>query len=247
MNSDHLIQELEDQIRTLAKQNDDLSQELSKYTSVSPTLDLSTEVWGSEYLTLMKPNNVYSITIPREKATLAYIRSACKSYVYNYITSNTTMTFAFWIFAQDDEDFRLVYGSAFSINGIPSEVYRQLESIWQSDLEIFVNFQLVVVQAAVNAKTALMYRPLSVLRANASATAPINWTGTKNRSQAVTPPHAFGYSNESVYRYLNPSATFLRTTDSKNGRHIYQYEVDVFTYAITTTTENFVGEDDWWW
>lgn len=238
MNNENLINELRKELA-------ETKLELEKYTSVTPTLNMSQYYWGGNYLTIKKPENISAITVPAVSATPVYLRSAFKSYVYEYITSNDEMTFFFWMIAQSDVDFSPVYEAAFSLNGIPSDVYRSLETLWQADFEMFDGLQTAVVRCMTSGKSGFGYQPIQVFRADATATAPIDWNSTKHISSGCLSPGNFPFLNEAVFRFENASNILMRT--SVDNRHIYEYTIDLYSSQVTTTTETYVYDDDWWW
>lgn len=246
MNDLKLVEQLEKALSEATKRSEELQTELNKYTSVSPTLELNQAVWGQQHLTVRKPDRLYAITVPAVSSTPVYLRSAIKTFIYEYITVDEPKAFVFWLIAQSDTDYSPVYETAFCINGIPSDVYRKMETIWQEDLEMFDNMQTIIVQCISDGRSGLEYRPIEVFRTDAAATAPIDWSSHKHISRGCSYPSTMPFLCESVYRFENPSFTFLVTTDT-TSRHLYQYTVDRFPSEVTTTTENFISDYDWWW
>lgn len=246
MSNEGLIGKLESELIQAKDTISLLESEIEKY-QVAPTLNLKSDMWGNDNrITCPKPDNLTSMTVPAVKATNAYLRSVCKSYIYQFVTSTEPMTFYCWFLLQN-QDGSVPWSNCISCSGQASTVYNQFEDGWSYLFQTMEQTQVAIVLGKSNGHSAFCVRPLSVNRVTATATAPIDWSSQRTKNVSFAAPAVFTGTGSFELVNAGLSSKFLRTVDSNNTHHFYEYVVELFTYPISTTTENYIEESDWWW
>lgn len=245
-----------EKVRELVKTKEDLKKAeelLSTYQSTPPTLSLTTTWWGNEFeitCPYVPLENMRSIFINKADTTSAQLRSWCRAFVYEHLALEGVVTFVFRYEVYMNSSWTNSMSVMFSVQGTTESIYSRLGTEFSGVIDKNRGVPLILTSWFYVGRACVTRMPLAVVRADATATAPIGLSLSKHKSQGLVAQSTTSFTSETTLLDIsNNENRFLRTTGSNDGRHIYQYNVEHLHGDLDNedSRELFLNISDWYW
>nr|AOG30803.1 gp4 [Towan virus] len=226
---------------------------LKQYQDTPPTLSLSSQWWGNSFeitCPWVSENNLQSIFINKAETTPAHLRSWCRAFVYEHLKLEGVLTFVFRFEVYLNSTWNNNSAVMFSLQGTTESIYSRLGTELEGIIDKNSGVPLILTSWFYVGRACLTRMPLAVVRADATATAPIGLSLSKHISQALVAQSTTSFESECHFTNVdNTESRFLMTTSPDSGRHMYRYSTEHLYGNLDQedSHELFVSIDDWWW
>lgn len=245
-----------EKVEELKKTQDELATTkdlLSQYQNTPPTLSLTSTWWGNNFditCPYVPLENMKSVFINKVETTPAHLRAWCRAFVYEHLALEGIVTFVFRFEVYMNSSWNNSMGVMFSVQGTTDSVYSRLGTEFSGIIDRNSGVPLILTSWYYVGRACVTRMPLAVVRADATATAPVGLSLSKHISQGLVAQSTTSFTNETTWLDIpNTDSRFLRTTSSNNGRHLFQYNVEHLYGNLDDqdSRELFLNIDDWWW